>query len=302
MSSQTIATAILEPATSIVSGRPYGRFASNLAKWSSLNAFRKGHVLAVLRSYLDGSGATNPPAKANSLTLAGHVAKDGDWAEFERGWDDILSSHNPRASYLHMREAMFLKKEFDPAKGWTNTLVRGLLERLLGFVVDSRWNDRIYGVCCTVNLDDHERAVKEGYLLKSPRDICAAICCEKIISLQFIKADSYVHSQISPIESIDFFFDQNEPFLGSFQKLWKQHGGRKSREPTWSLVNQISPVDMRRNPPLQFADMLAWSRNRAIAMGGHADLCTVILSVTDSSEFDMNYDRLIKPHRKIVYP
>ena len=56
-------------------------------------------------------GVQKPPAKANSLTLAGHVAKDEDWAEFEQGWDKILASHKPSAKYMHMKEAMALRGE-----------------------------------------------------------------------------------------------------------------------------------------------------------------------------------------------
>jgi hypothetical protein len=254
----------------------------------------------VFKSYLDGSGVQKPPAKANSLTLAGHVAKDEVWAEFEQGWLEILKSHEPSPKYMHMKEAMSLRGEYDCAKGWTSTLVNALIERILRFAIDTRWDDRIYAVCCTINLDDHQRGLNEGYKLKPPHDFCAAICCEKIIALQLLNADRYPQGQVVPIESIDFFFDHNELFRDRFEKLWREHGGRTSREPTWDQVNQVSAIDMRKNPPLQFADMLAWSRNRAIAVGGHADLCAAILHITDSSGYDLDYDSLTKPHRRIV--
>jgi hypothetical protein len=188
---------------------------------------------------------------------------------------------------MHMKEAMYLRKEFSAKNGWAKQSARDLITRLVRFVYASNLRHRIYAVCCTLNLDDYRRAVRDGYSFKRPHALCAALCVEKVLALQYL-------------QSVDFFFDQNEPFLGYAQALWKRLAGLEGSETTWGIIGQMSAVNMRIHPPLQLADMLAWSRNRSIAVGGYPDLCKAILVATDSSEWDMDYAVLTKPQRRIV--
>jgi hypothetical protein len=275
-------------------------FNSEIASNSGLNALVGGHVFAVLRAYFDGSKAEPPASSARSITLAGYVASDATWGNFEDGWRKVLQSHPLKPAYMHMKEAMFLRKGFSKDKGWTPKLRDDLLAELLRFVYEDQCCRSLYAVCCTLNVDDYDKARREGYPLRKPVSLCAGLCAEKILSLQYVKSADTPSSCLIPIESIDFFFDQGEPYLGCLNAIWNQHGGKHGELTTWGLVHQISPVEMRKNPSVQLADMLAWSRNRAIAIGGHVDLCRAILSATDSSEWAMDYEQIIKPHRRIV--
>jgi Protein of unknown function (DUF3800) len=257
----------------------------------------------VLRSYLDGSEGKPPSAAHRSLTLAGYVADDGTWMELEDGWRNVLHSHVPRAEYMHMREAMFLRGGFSEDKGWTDDAVTSLLRRLLKYLYEADFNDRIYGVCCTINRDDYDRAKREGYQLLTPHTLCAALCSEKILARQYLRAKKEPVRNLIKIEGVDFFLDQGERFLHCLRGLWMER--RRRAEMSWGLINQVTAVEMRKNPGVQLADILAWSRNRSIAIGadrGHKDLCDAILGSTDSSEWDLDYQRLTKPHRQILTP
>src|ERR1700722_11562950 len=159
-------------------------FRSCLAKHSGMNAYREGHAFAVLKSYFDGSGSRKPPARCNSVTLAGYVSHDTAWAEFETDWWRILGSHTPAARYMHMQEAMHGKGEFSKDKGWDSAKVAALIERLILFMADFRWNDRIYSVCCTIDTDGHERAKREGYPVASIHKLCCNLCAGRAFNWQ----------------------------------------------------------------------------------------------------------------------
>jgi hypothetical protein len=276
-----------------------GRWSSRLATFSPFNACRIGHGFVVLKSYFDGSRASKPPAKRNALTLAGYIAEDATWAEFETGWEKILHSFNPSCNYMHMKEAMSLRKEFAKEKGWTREKVRDLLTRLINFLRASRWNDRMYAVSCTVILDDHAKAIREGFQLSPPHRICAHVCAGRAFNWQAQKLATTPEGKIAVVQSADFFFDQNEPFLHHFNSEWTRNRRAKHRALWWDLVNTVAPADMRKLPPLQLADMLAWAQSRSMATGDQEVLCQGIIQSADMSEFVLDYDKLVNPRRLI---
>jgi hypothetical protein len=277
------------------------RFRSALAGHSGMNAYREGHAFAVLKSYFDGSGSQKPTAHRNAVTLAGYVAYDATWADFEDGWWKILRTQTPSPAYMHMQEAMQGKKEFSKIKGWDATKVASLLQRLIAFMDDAKWYDRIYSVSCTVDTDDHERAKREGYPVGPVHRICCNLCAGRAFNWQTEVLAKLPPDKIAVVESAEFFFDQNEPFIRHFTTLWNESRRRKRDRPLWwDLVSGVGPLDMRKHPPLQAADMLAWATNRRNGHGDHVALCRGIMHAIDCSEWTLDYEKLIKPHSSIT--
>jgi hypothetical protein len=72
-------------------------------------------------------------------------------------------------------------------------------------------------------------------------------------------------------EQMFYFFDRGEKFMAPFKKLWLTNRtplGKISIDKSktvWDMIGDIMEVDMETNPPLQAADMLAWSLNRELS-------------------------------------
>lgn len=212
------------------------------------------HLLIAFESYFDCSGGIkNTPY----LTLAGMAADDSMWAEFNRGWNDILKSNNPPAAYMHMREALTLGGEFDQKKGWTNQNIYTLAYKLLKFMSEMD-KTKFRQFMCAIDMNAYRRLESEGIWMHSPIEICNK-CPETVLSW-------YVTKYPGIIQHLHFFFDQGEPFKEVFEKLWISNKnntlGSHGADIFWSLLKTISSADMRDHPALQAADMLAWSVNR----------------------------------------
>ena len=78
-----------------------------------------------IKSFFDGGG------DSDRLILSGIAANDEVWTDIETDWRQMLQQHNPPAAYMHMVEAIHLRKEFDRAKGWDDDKVAGLLKHPL---------------------------------------------------------------------------------------------------------------------------------------------------------------------------
>lgn len=57
--------------------------------------------MAIVKAYLDDSGTPEDP-QHTFLTVAGYVAEQGQWEEFEEDW--LAALDEAKVPYLHMRE------------------------------------------------------------------------------------------------------------------------------------------------------------------------------------------------------
>lgn len=106
------------------------------------------------------------------------------------------------------------------------------------------------------------------------------------------------------LEKIDVFYDRNEAFLRHVHSDWRDKKLRK-RYPVLDLVNTVAPANSRLTPPLQAADMLAWSCNRLLV--GPRDeqvdkVCASVLGSTGMWSVDLNADVLQKMYGRILLP
>lgn len=222
---------------------------------------REGDVLIALKSYFDGSYSGRTWTEGGFLTLAGFAAEESIWVEFDGEWRRILNDDRsrPRASYLHMREAAHLEKEFTFRNGWNQNRVESLIVDLLRYF-QSVDKQRFRQFACTIDLSAHEKLVAEGLKLEDPISMCNRWCPEIVLAWYATKYPGIIHS-------LHYYFDQDEPFEERFKEKCDQEKNKKvgvgAFEVFWSLIRTVANTDMRKTPPLQAADLLAWASNRS---------------------------------------
>ncbi|MGO9642964.1 MAG: hypothetical protein ACLP1Y_16845 [Candidatus Acidiferrales bacterium] len=210
------------------------------------------------------------------MTLAGFAAEDSLWADFDINWRRILGDNRkrPKAAYLHMREAVHCKGEFSHHNGWNLSKVQSLLLDLLQYLktVDKQ---RFRQFSCTIDLEAQKKLQQEGLDLEDPIDRCNRLCPEMVLNWYMAKHPALI------IHSAHYFFDLDEPFEERFKAKWVAEKNRNillSFEPQhfiWSLVKSVTASLMRDTPPLQAADLLAWSSNRSAS--GNPDASFMLL-------------------------
>ena len=205
----------------------------------------QGDVQTVLKAYFDGSKND----QAGSITLAAIAADEKLWLDFESQWKLVLVQRG-NAPYAHMKEAMSLEGAF---KGWTPFDRNWLIAGLNDLITEFSGRHRFQGFACTVDLEAHERW-KRARSLPPPERLCARLIFPKIM-------DWYGTFPDLIMDSMEAFFDRNEGFMHHISSDWNNPKIRR-KYPVWSLIKTIAPAHMKDTPPLQAADMLAWSRNR----------------------------------------
>lgn len=218
---------------------------------------REGNGFIVLKSYFDKSGEEDV---SKFFTLSGVAANDKAWADINHTWEYMLKTHTPKASYMHMKEAVHLEKEFDRTKGWNDTNTSGLVNWLLSYVTQfEKTHDSYCQFVCTVDMDAYRRLKAETYQMDSPVDLCNSTCVEGVMAW-------YVSHYKSDLDyEASCYFDTGEPFEPIFEAKWENE--RRGDERTgsasiWSHIKHVRTVPMRTTPGLQISDILAWGINR----------------------------------------
>jgi hypothetical protein len=126
----------------------------------------------MLKVYFDESGSPDDTA---AVVVAGFLASEKQWTEFERNWGDALSHFC--VSRLHMREFAHSLGEFRGWKGDENKR-RRFLSRLIN-VIRSR---TLHSFADAVLMDDYRKVNQTYYLneIFKPYTIAARTCVTKI--------------------------------------------------------------------------------------------------------------------------
>jgi hypothetical protein len=203
----------------------------------------------------------------------------------------ILATNPLRPEYMHMNEAATLKDGFDKKRGWTHNAVRELITSLTAY--SSGWRNRISSCSVRIDMNAYARVKKQHPGLQPAKRIVTLRCVEPLF-LDYIKhLVSGDMQKIAVINSIDLYFDQKEIFKAELERLIREQSKRQKEAETreqwetlrstgqlfWHLLSAPVPVNMRQHPPVQLADMLAWSENRLNARGDWVKEC---LSITDA--------------------
>ena len=192
--------------------------------------------------FLDGSGKSDDP-HCRFVTLAGVLAEEQVWNEWSHRWRKILCEYG--VEYSHMRE--LFQRDKGQFQGWDHerkrTFVLALLQSL-------SFSDRMKLICTSITID---LAEYRRLAVRSDTKPCEAVCVD------FCMTHLFAHPNFEQ-ETADVVFDGNEHFQRYLNYTWSRN---KSNPDSWFSKYRLVPSPgMRKTPPMQAADLLAWAANR----------------------------------------
>ena len=123
----------------------------------------KGSSVVALEAYFDGAYTGQGWTNGSVVTLAGFAAEGNIWVEFGKQWRTTLADGKtrPKAKYLHMKEAVHLKREFSHRNGWNIKKAFSLVIDLLMYM-QTLDKQRFRQFACTVDLRLTEGSSHKG--------------------------------------------------------------------------------------------------------------------------------------------
>lgn len=195
-----------------------------------------------MQVYFDGSGDF---AKGDFLCLCGYAATGKEWEAFCADWNKKLAKH--KIESVHMAE--FMRREGAYKKhNWSIEERDGVL----GEYIDLILKYVRYGIGLGFDLK-HFRTMQASREreTKDPYYFCFRRAMEMMLPLS-----RATQSRVSVV------FDDHEKYSADCYKFWKQ---LRTRIPEMKRrVSSITFADDIAFPPLQGADILAWSTNRTL--------------------------------------
>src|SRR5262249_11484896 len=155
----------------------------------------------------DGSGSPNDTI---AVVVAGFVAPNDQWAEFERNWNDCLKDFG--VSALHMREFAHSRGEFASWKG-DEEKRRRFLGRLISIIRVRMW----HSFAGAVIMGDY-RKVDTKYCLSEfsrPYALAACTCLAKL--------NNWCKKWIKPEDEIAIIFEDGDEDKGALMEAIKKH-------------------------------------------------------------------------------
>jgi hypothetical protein len=274
--------------------------ATRLGSHSGRVNIGKDDLLITLRAYLDSSGKLDD----NWMTLAAIAATDAIWGELEKEWDRILQGHTPKGSYVHMKEVYRLEKAFDKNLGWNYENAFGLVNKCLVYMSHLP-KDKLRVFYCSVDLLAWQKLRAETYQMPDPIDLCNTFCSEFVLTWYgFV----YPATLINPkTDSVKYFFDRNEYFFQPFYDKWNRERNQSEATGRWSIwnaIDEVAPVEMKKIPGIQAADIIAWGRNReTFAKEGDiaSHLAHILRQVMPTSYVIWNEAKLREQFKRLIH-
>ena len=207
-----------------------------------------------MRCYFDGSQGIADDSD-QWMTLAGLVASDAVWADFQTQWEAMLSDRYPIAPFIHMTDLVVGKDPFERLAGWTH-------EKKLKLALDAAnvlQGLGIQNICafyCTINETARLRLLTEGCEIDEPEIICAETGVGNSISW---------YDRTHALEMVYLFFDQGEPYMHTIRRRWLQYddpGKLVTDQLFWGRIANIQPMIAKNTPAIQAADLIAWAVSR----------------------------------------
>jgi hypothetical protein len=240
--------------------------------------------------------------EANSLiydvfTLASVFGTKDEWKPFERDWREALKG-NKNAPYLHTTDAL-AKIPRGPYVGWTKPEIDKLLTDCVAVIARhiairiTAHNPGRMGLGVntqTINLKDYKRAKSFKPDLPPVTEICATNAIVR--TLEWKEAVNMVETRADFIHMI---FDQNEPFFGHVEDRFKNKKAHKAL-PDLDCISSRTEADMRDQPALQMADVIAWSCNHSQVRYRWKNRLMSFKWIRD----DFNYDGLVNPRQDSI--
>jgi Protein of unknown function (DUF3800) len=258
--------------------------------------------LIALRAYLDSSGKLED----EWITLAAVASTDEIWELLETEWDKIMRGHTPQGSYIHMKEVYRLEKAFDKSLGWNHDNAFGLVNKCL-VVMSHLPKDRFRVFYCSVHLAAWQKLRAETYQMPDPVEMCNTFCSEFILTWYALHYNPKTLIMDPRSDSVRYYFDKNEYFFQPFYDKWKLETNTSDATGRWSVWNAIEavvPVEMRKTPGIQAADIIAWGRNReTFAKEGDiaSHLAHILRQVTPTSYVIWDEAKLRQQYKPLIH-
>lgn len=231
----------------------------SLEELSPISLIPEDHCLVLMKSYFDGGNEADS-SQYEQVTIATVCGTPSQWKPFEEDWKIVLRKH--KAQFLHMTDAVSLKKEFSPKRGWDRPKVDALVSDCVSVVanhiiIPDRFpnaspRNGLFVVTLSIKLKDYLEA-RELDPEQVP-DTITEICASESLGFCFkwgkIIGTNWYH----------LYYDQGEPFFGHTVHRTQNKNSRKSIE-LLRRVTHLGESDMRMVPALQLADLFAWCIN-----------------------------------------
>lgn len=207
-----------------------------------------------MKCFFDGSSTVG--ADGHSwLTLAGHVASDRFWVDFENGWQsEVLAKRLPAAPYLHMVDLVAGK---GPYAKWD-------AERRNSLVIDANLylqslpKKAFCALVCSVDVTARNKLVEQGCQIKTGAYLCGHLCIARAFRWHY-------ETWPERLEIGYVYFDQGEDFMHPFRQRWLRESKTQKLVITntfWGGIADVKALDSRKTPALQAADFMAWAESR----------------------------------------
>jgi hypothetical protein len=184
-------------------------------------------------AYFDESGHA---ASGGFVALAGFVARDETWGQFDVVWNAALARHG--APFFHTTDLTNFMREF---QGWTEERRRALISDLMNAIHDA---GRIAAVGAVMAVDDFESLKPEQQARL--RDPFFPLFQEVINGASL---EAYFEPRTAIVRMI---YSQQDEFAGSARQLFDVLRRRNPR------IGELQFADMRTVPGLQAADLLSF--------------------------------------------
>ncbi len=240
------------------------------------DAGMKGHFCMVYNSFLDDS---KDQRQTDFLVSAGFVGTIQDWRPVRVAWSSRLKANG--MAYFKTSEYKMLKGEFSQFRKYASPTGRDKAKNvrtdLIGIL---RQFPEIQGIGVSVALDDYRkvcaRPEASGILVGKPY--------HRALEGVFLETVKYVRSLPGENNVVAFIHDDGPDFneLHDLYKSFKQKNPKTAK-----YMVGFQPLDDKKHPPLQAADMMA---NYALEIG--MEWLSTGRKKTKMQEMEESIDRL----------
>lgn len=220
----------------------------------------------VLNAYIDDSGSHSDSA---TFVLAGYVATTNNWANFSAEFD-ILRQKAPGFEYLRAAEAMHMRGQFAESRGWSRSHRDKRIEEF-AYLISKHVSLQI---SIELNRNDFENTIKNLPVMNGDRT--QANDHPYLFLWYRMMAEYLLHgAEHGLCEPCSFIFDEQLGYTERAHQLWLGMKDLIQRSRLQSAKEMLGPppafMDDKTVPPLQAADLYAWSLRRLIVVNDIED-------------------------------
>jgi hypothetical protein len=139
--------------------------------------------------------------------------------------------------------------------------------------------------------------------MPTPIELCNEFCTEMVFSWYLFDYPDILETSS---DKLHYFFDRNEYFKTPFENKWNEEKDKfeeSGKWSVWSLIQEVSTVEMKAVPGIQAADIVAWGINREYnkTEGPGKLLAHIIRQIIPTRYVVWNEENLRKHYKPLIY-